>query len=139
MNTCKTCRLWLDQWTGKPPAADAEQGQCTHEMVGHSEEYPPRDGVRPSAAEGRAGDISTGPDFGCIHWEKIVADGDKCRKCGRDIGCIAISRGAIPRMEAAGIPWEERDGHIRPLFCSVCEILAYGRRESLDTTACQRQ
>lgn len=73
MNTCKTCKYW----TGDCGAEDGVMVRfCTHKMV-IQPTHGPKDqrimipsGVFTCDEGGATGDLMTGPDFGCIHWEE---------------------------------------------------------------------
>ena len=60
MNTCKDCRHWESH------GVEDMQRKCNHPKVG-GRQAEDMDGA--DEREGYYG-IYTGPDFGCVHWEK---------------------------------------------------------------------
>ena len=58
--TCANCKSWAP-----PQFAGELMGKCGHAKVGTTTEC--ADGAMDAEAYGR---IRTGPDFGCLHWEK---------------------------------------------------------------------
>jgi hypothetical protein len=60
MPTCANCKSWAP-----PQFAGELLGHCNHRKVGMGGEFP--DGAMDAEAYGG---IDTGPDFGCLHWEK---------------------------------------------------------------------
>jgi len=66
MNTCKTCKWWSEAnkelWRG-------DGGDCACEKFVYEGPLEP-DGLTYWDAENYDASFRTGPDFGCIHWEK---------------------------------------------------------------------
>ena len=72
MNTCKTCKWWM---IGRNK--DVHQGDCDcpkflYERDGDA----PDDGLQYWDFESYDAGFSTGPDFGCIHWERLTPSPD---------------------------------------------------------------
>lgn len=71
MNTCKTCKWWLFWNERENPSSILNAdiwGSCENPLLESNIEDRHTNGL--SASECRQGEVpSTGPDFGCIHWE----------------------------------------------------------------------
>lgn len=59
MNTCKTCKWW-------EKAKWRQDCKCTNQKLGTLDD----DGIDVEGCEGGWDYMTTGPDFGCIHWEE---------------------------------------------------------------------
>jgi len=66
MNTCDACAWWIPiRMNGKFPM-DSSYGECINKKVGF--QHIPNDADDVIVTGGRY-HTSTGPKFGCIHWE----------------------------------------------------------------------
>lgn len=63
MNTCKTCKWWGHE------TITNEHRLCNHPKLDISEGGS-KDGLSPGTHPD--GELTTGPDFGCVHWEQKI-------------------------------------------------------------------
>jgi hypothetical protein len=69
MNTCKTCKWWVEHQETKNPngtVSDYMHHQCTHHKIGGGDSD--TDGLDDQSDFDHG--IGTGPNFGCIHHEQ---------------------------------------------------------------------
>lgn len=71
MNTCESCRHWTESERENYEPEGLRQGKCNCEAFVYTGDcgYTPINGLGYWDYEGYLAYFSTGPAFGCIHWE----------------------------------------------------------------------